>query len=94
MPEITITIPDDVYEELKAEATERGVSVDAVAQDRICLERQQKAGDYALQWMREARANADAVWPERTDDEVMELAVAVTREVRAAKERKQHSRNH
>ncbi|MBA4181794.1 MAG: hypothetical protein C0506_14485 [Anaerolinea sp.] len=84
MAQITVTIPDDVYDELKAEADERELSVTAVGEERICLERAAatRRGLAALAEMQESAAP----WNENmTEDEIMELAVSETRKVRAAR---------
>ncbi len=88
----SITIPDRLYNALKAEAAARGVTVDEVATERLLAESRASAHQFLAQ----SRAQADEMWPDRTDDEVMEWAVALTREVREERlrEREQAQSHH
>ena len=84
MARITITLPDERYEQLKSRAASTHKSIDALVEESLA-EVDAAEARRGMEIIQKARLHALSVAPGLTDDEVMEIAVEETRAYRQEK---------
>ena len=93
MARLTITLSDDRHEKLRMRAARRHVSIASLIEDDLKAAEEARVQEIRM-IIERGRRNAEAA-PPLTEDELMELAVRLTHEVREemASEREQLARN-
>ena len=82
MARLTITLSDERHRQLKMQAAYRDTTIGALIEQALC-DSEKLARQDALRTLQKAQRNAAKSNAGMTDDEVMNLAIEITREVRA-----------
>ena len=93
MARITITLPDERYEQLKSRAASTHKSIDALVEESLA-EADAAETQRVLQILEKAWRHAASVEPRLSDDELMDLAVEETHAVRREMAAEQDARRH
>jgi hypothetical protein len=93
MARITITLPDERYEQLKLQAENRRTTVDQLVEESL-VEAEEARTQKVREILDGARQHAASLEPPLTSEELMALAVEETRAVRREMAAERNARRH